>query len=86
MEKKRYVSPATRTLIPVTCDLQNEIERELIDALFGADKYNQRKSIISAILGADVSDMIDDDALLLQDEDSEQLIDSDEDSDESVEE
>lgn len=80
------VSPATRTLIPVTCDLQNEIERELIDALFGADKYNQRKSIISAILGADVSDMIDDDALLLQDEDSEQLIDSDEDSDESVEE
>ena len=37
----------------------------MIDALFGADKYNQRKSIISTVLGADVTDMLDDNALLI---------------------
>ena len=63
--RETTVHPATRTLIPVTCDLQNQTERDLIDALFGADKYNQRKSIISTVLGADVTDMLDDNALLI---------------------
>lgn len=63
--RETTVHPDTRTLIPVDCDLQNETERELIDALFGADKFKQRKSIISTVLGADVSDMLDDNALLI---------------------
>lgn len=63
--RETTVHPATRTLIPVTCDLQNQTERDLIDALFGADKYNQRKAIISTVLGADVTDMLDDNALLI---------------------
>ena len=58
------VCPETRTLIPVTCDLNNDLERELIDALFGADKYHQRKSIITTVLGAEVADMLEENALL----------------------
>jgi DNA gyrase subunit B len=63
--RETTVHPATRDLVPVTCDLQNQTERDLIDALFGADKYNQRKAIISAVLGTDVTDMLDDSALMI---------------------
>lgn len=63
--KETTVHPDSRNLIPVTCDLQSETERELIDALFGADKYKQRKSIISAVLGCDVESMMEDNALLI---------------------
>lgn len=63
--RETTVSPDTRTLIPVDCDLQNQTERDLIDALFGADKYKQRKAIISAVLGADVTNMLNDNALLI---------------------
>ncbi len=64
--RETTVHPDTRTLIPITCDLQNETERELIDALFGADKYGQRKSILTTILGCNVADMLNDNALLIQ--------------------
>ena len=76
--RETTVAPATRTLIPVDCDLQNQTERDLIDALFGADKFNQRKAIISTVLGADVTDMLSDNALLigeLEDSDIEDGID-----------
>lgn len=63
--RETTVAPETRTLIPVDCDLNNQTERDLIDALFGADKYKQRKSIISTVLGADVVDMLNDSALLI---------------------
>lgn len=63
--RETTVAPEHRTLIPVTVDFNNETERELIDALFGADKYGQRKAIISAVLGSNVMDMIEDNALLL---------------------
>lgn len=63
--RETTVCPETRRLIPVTCDFKNETERELIDALFGADKYKQRKDIISAVLGAEVTDMLTDNALLI---------------------
>lgn len=63
--RETTVHPATRNLVPVNCDLQNQVECDLIDALFGADKFNQRKSIISTVLGANVTDMLDDNALLL---------------------
>lgn len=63
--RETTVHPDTRTLIPLTVDMTNQTERDLIDALFGADKYGQRKSIISTILGANVADMLDDNALLI---------------------
>lgn len=63
--RETTVHPDTRTLIPVTCDLANSTERDLIDALFGADKYSQRKSIITTVLGAEVADMMEENALLL---------------------
>lgn len=64
--RETTVHPATRNLIPLTCDLNNETERELIDALFGADKFKQRKNIISAALEYNVADMLDDDALIIE--------------------
>lgn len=45
-----------RRLIPVTCDFDNELEIDLIDALFGADRKNQRKEILSTVLGQEVTD------------------------------
>lgn len=63
--RETTVHPDTRNLIPVTMDMASEVEREFIDALFGADKYKQRKSIISAILGADFETMLEDNALIL---------------------
>ena len=73
--RETTVHPSTRELIPVTCDLSNETERELIDALFGADKYKQRKQIISAVLGSDVADMLDDSALLVGEIENEDIED-----------
>lgn len=64
--RETTVHPDSRNLIPVTVDLDNESERELIDALFGADKYSQRKAIISEALGHNVVDLLDDMALALQ--------------------
>ena len=64
--RETTVHPDTRNFVKVDCDLSNETERELIDALFGADKYKQRKSIITAVLGAEVRDMFDDNALMIQ--------------------
>ena len=66
--RETTVHPDTRTLIPVTCDLSNNVERDLIDALFGADKYKQRKSIITTVLGCELSDMLDDSALMIEDD------------------
>lgn len=63
--RETTIAPETRHLQPVTCDFENTTERELIDALFGCDKFKQRKEILTAILGADVADMFEDNALLL---------------------
>lgn len=63
--RETTVHPDTRTLVPLTIDMQNQTERDVIDALFGADKYGQRKSIISTMLGTNVADMLDDNALLI---------------------
>lgn len=63
--RKTTVSPESRNLIRLSCDFENETERQFIDALFGADKFKQRKGILSAYLGGNVTDMLDDNALLL---------------------
>ena len=62
--RETTVHPDTRNLIPVTCDLENEAERFLIDALFGADKYKQRKQIIADLLGEEVASMMQENALM----------------------
>lgn len=63
--RESTVAPESRKLVQLSCDLTNEFERELIDALFGADKYKQRKSIITSVLGMEVDDLVEENALLL---------------------
>lgn len=50
------VGVESRHLIPVTCDFDNDLEIDLIDALFGQDKRKQRKEILSIVLGTEVTD------------------------------
>lgn len=64
--RKTTVAPESRNLIRLSCDFQNETEREFIDALFGADKYKQRKAILTSVLGGNVADMMDENALLIE--------------------
>lgn len=64
--RKTTVAPESRHLIRLSCDFQNETEREFIDALFGADKFKQRKAILTSVLGGNVADMMDENALLIE--------------------
>lgn len=81
--RESTVHPDTRHLIQLTCDFENETERELIDALFGVDKYRQRKDILTSVLGIQVADMFDDTAMLLE---SEEVDEEDEEYEEYEEE
>lgn len=63
--RKTTVHPDTRNLVPIKVDFENEDERELIDALFGADKYHQRKKILTTVLGEDVANLMEENALLV---------------------
>lgn len=54
--RETTVGVENRHLIPVTVDFKNELECDIIDALFGADKDNQRKSILTSVLGQEVAD------------------------------
>ena len=71
--RQTTVAPATRNLIPLTIDLQNDMERDFIDALFGADKYHQRKEILTAAFGSEIADMFEENALLLESIDNEDI-------------
>lgn len=64
--RETTVHPDTRNLIPVTCDFGSKMEHDLIDALFGNDKFGLRKQIISDALNYDVSDLLTDDSLQLK--------------------
>ena len=75
--RETTVHPDTRNLIPVTCDLLNTEECGMIDALFGLDKFKQRKNILKAVLNCDVTDLLSDTGLSL---------DGDSEEDEEVEE
>lgn len=79
MLRETTVLPGKRNLIQLNCDFNNMTEVDMIDALFGADKYHQRKEILSSILHINISDVFDDDALGFTDVDSE---DSDEEGEE----
>lgn len=64
--RKTTVAPESRNLIQLGCNFQNETERQFIDALFGADKFKQRKAILTSVLGGNVADLMNDNALLLE--------------------
>lgn len=64
--RKTTVVPESRNLIQLGCNFQNETERQFIDALFGADKFKQRKAILTSVLGGNVADLMNDNALLLE--------------------
>lgn len=56
----------TRNLIPVVMDFEDTSLRDLIDTLFGKDKYRMRKSLLAELIGGDVSDMVDDVTMRLE--------------------
>lgn len=62
-----------RRLVPVTCDFDNELECDIIDALFGADKRKQRKEILSTVLGQEVSDDFEEQIALFNQIDEEEI-------------
>lgn len=65
--RKTTVLPESRNLVPLTVDFMDDTTRDLIDALFGADKYSQRKEILTAVLGEDVANMLEENALMIDD-------------------
>lgn len=69
------VHPDTRNLVPLTVDFLDDTSRDLIDALFGADKYHQRKEILTKVLGEDVADMLEANALMIDDIDASDIDD-----------
>lgn len=73
--RKTTVHPDTRNLVPLTVDFADDATRDLIDALFGADKYSQRKTILTEVLGKDVADMLEKNALLIDDIDESDIDD-----------
>lgn len=67
------VHPDKRRLIPLTVDLENDLEKDLIDALFGEDKKNQRKEILTTVLGDAVADELMSNMQLLNEIDEEDI-------------
>lgn len=68
--RETTVHPDTRNLIPVTVDFEDEASRDIIDALFGADKYHQRKEILTKVLGAEVAEMLERNIMLMEEIDN----------------
>lgn len=64
------VHPATRNLVPITVDFDDDMTQELIDALFGADKHHLRKSILTQILGSEVAEMLENTKMALEEVDN----------------
>ena len=67
------VAPETRNLVQLKVDVNDNNVREVVDALFGADKYHQRKAILTNVLGSDVKDMFEENALLIKSIDEEDI-------------
>lgn len=64
--RKTTVMPQSRHLVQLSCNFEDENERNFIDALFGADKFGQRKAILTSVLGGNVADMVEENALLIE--------------------
>ena len=59
------VNAKTRNLIKMTCNFDSTIEKQMIETLFGADKDNNRKQLISSLLGSDIEALQKENELLL---------------------
>ena len=59
------IAPETRHLVPISLDFTDNTLRDMIDAMFGMDKYKMRKQLFAEFLGDDVVRLMDDNALLL---------------------
>jgi DNA gyrase subunit B len=62
--RRTTIHPDTRRLTPLTLDVNDNASRQVIDTLFGADKDNQRKKILTTLLGEHVVSMMEDNALM----------------------
>lgn len=63
--RETTVNPETRLhFTKLSMDMQDELSRDIIDCLFGADKFKQRKSVLVSILGEEVANMLEENALL----------------------
>lgn len=71
--KDTTVGVKGRHLIPLTVDLNNSLEKDLIDALFGEDKHNQRKEILTTVLGEEVAKEMEENSMLLNAIDDEDI-------------
>lgn len=71
--RETTVHPDNRNLIPLTVDFDNELERDLIDSLFGEDKKHQRKEILTTVLGDAVASELMDNMQLLNEIDNEDI-------------
>lgn len=73
--RETTIHPDTRNLVPLTLDFNDEPTRELIDALFGADKYRQRKAILTEALGGTVSELLERNEMLMEEIDNSDIDD-----------
>ena len=73
--RETTIHPDTRNLVPLTLDFNDEPTRELIDALFGADKYRQRKAILTEALGGTVSELLEKNEMLMEEIDNSDIDD-----------
>jgi len=78
------VNVETRNLVPIDFDFDSQFEVDLIDALFGKDKYHQRKKILIDAFGIESEEMLDDEflATMGMEDDSDDIEDETEDDEE----
>ena len=63
--RETTVNPETRMrFTQLKMDMNDELSRDIIDCLFGADKFKQRKKVLVDILGEEVANMLEENALL----------------------
>lgn len=53
------LNPETRRLVPLVVDSNDAMTRELIDCLFGNDKFKNRKSVLLSTIGIGLQDLVD---------------------------
>lgn len=56
--RETTVSPEHRKLVPLTVDVNNEQARKIIQVLFGVDKFNERKEVLTQIIGEDFAEVL----------------------------
>lgn len=63
--RETTINPETRIkFTQLKMDINDNLSRDIIDCLFGADKFKQRKKVLISILGEEVANMLEENALL----------------------